>query len=197
MQKSDNYMRTHTDKLESPTGQRSSESLRPNWAESSALVDTDDQDYLLDLDWNSEQDEEPSKEPDNERPFEEDPTLLGHHSLSSLIFSDRAEGPRSASGRILDLDLDLDSNTEISGLENHSFQISKAYIYSRFRGRPPISGNSSDLCSPSSSGFDMLFGGHEAASSAASGSRDILCGDIPIEIDSGRCNSASVNLSFD
>lgn len=130
-------------------------------------------DYLLDLDWNSGQDEEPSKEPDNERSFQENTTLLGHHSTPLLGFSDRTQ---ATSDWIVDMDLDSDTDI-MDGIENPTFQIPND-IYSP--------GSSPDICSSSSGGFDMLLDEHEAASSAAFGSRDILCADMAGKVDFDR-----------
>lgn len=182
-------MRTHPVELKDLTRRRSPETLAPNWAESNTLADTDDQDYLLDLEWNSGRDEVPSKGPDNERSFQENTTLL-EQSPSLLALSDRAEGAHATSD--LFVGLDLDSDTEImDGLENQLYRVPDAYINSPLYGRPPVSCSSPGIHSPTTC-VGIQYDEYEAA---MSGSRDIPWADTPIELGFGRCSSANVTFA--
>ncbi|KAF8477893.1 hypothetical protein JB92DRAFT_1863319 [Gautieria morchelliformis] len=144
-------MGTHTDGCPTrcPSG-----TLIPYWDDH--VVDTEVQDFVLDMDWNSGQDDEPSEESDGARSHPENATLLEQHSTSSLGFSDIS----------MNLDLDSDENI-VDILETQSLDDPNASIHTPFSSCRPVPSSSPDICYLSPGDSDM-FDEHEAGSSAGS-----------------------------
>lgn len=157
------------------TRERSSthETPFPRLPEAKILTDIDGQDYLLDLDWNSGQEEERIEEPDNEQFLRQDNSLLMHRSVSSVANSEREEGKHAAPDWNNDLDLDMGSDTEILGILNDQASNNpEAHLYLPFYGDHSVSGSSADVESLSDCGFHLLLGEHEAGSLTRPGSQD-------------------------
>lgn len=163
--------------------------------EAKILTDIDGQDYLLDLDWNSGQEEERSKEPDNEQFLRQDNSLLMHRSVSSVANSEREEGKHAAPDWNNDLDLDMDSDTEIVGvLNDQTSNNPEAHLYLPFYGAHSVSGSSADVESLSDCGFHLLLGEHEAGSSTRPGSQDTPYPSMDTKNDLIHCTYPNASL---
>jgi hypothetical protein len=171
LQNSKDFTRARTDQGTTRQSSSTHETLVPKLSKASAHADREDQDYLLDLGWNSGQDEELSEEPDDGRLPGEDDSLLVHRSMSSLANSEIAEGNHAAPDWIIDLDLDMDSDTEIMNVMDNQDKPG-IHVYLPFGGHHSVPGSSPDVESLSVCEFDILSDEHEAGSSTRSGSQD-------------------------